>query len=454
LHAAPIRDPQDAGPRTLERLAASYIEDHLSGLSVRFREKQNYLLDRWVLPRLGARTVTAWTPADSAAVIAAVRRAGASDALVQDVGTVMRALVTHARRLRWLTAQSENPMSMVRYAKAASIQGAASVYVPRSSLPTDEQCAALFQAMEGLGHRRLAIAMRLCHRAGLRWGELIALQPHDIQFQPARIVHVRRAVEQPRRGPARLKAPENGKIRTSIFPKSLTDDLADLVEDTLGRDGPEGLLLPSASGRIMRRSNFQQIWIRAADGAGWPMTAPLQRTAGYGQANKGRRWTGAAKWSPQDLRHVAACWMLFDLGLDPAVVAGKLGHADPNFTIRRYIGVRGHLPGQPMTSHRARGDARPGVGGAPLPGPARRPRRAVHPRATPQPILGWARAQSGHTRALRSAAPRASGTDVAGCAATPQVAGGFAIAEAFEPREPHLSTVMLYPGQRRSWNAL
>jgi hypothetical protein len=33
--------------------------------------------------------------------------------------------------------------------------------------------------------------------------------------------------------------------------------------------------------------------------------------------------------------------MLFDLKLDPAVVADKLGHADPNYTIKRYIGVRG-----------------------------------------------------------------------------------------------------------------
>jgi hypothetical protein len=46
------------------------------------------------------------------------------------------------------------------------------------------------------------------------------------------------------------------------------------------------------------------------------------------------------KWASRDLRDVAACWMRFDLGLDPAVVAHKLGHADPNFTIRRYIGVR------------------------------------------------------------------------------------------------------------------
>jgi integrase len=295
-----------------------------------------------VLPRVGARTVTAWTPADSAAVIAAVRRAGGSNALVQDVGAVMRALVTHARRLRWLTAQSEDPMWLVRYAKTATIQGAASVYVPRSALPTDEQCAALFDALEARGRRRWAIAMRLCHRAGLRWGELVALQAHDIEFEPARVVHVRRAVEQPTRGPARLKAPKNGRVRTSIFPKSLTDDLGEIVDRTATRGGPEGLLFPSASGRIMRRSNFQPIWIRAADTAGWPMTTPLRRTGGYRQTNKGWRWTGAAKWSPHDLRHVAACWMLFDLGLDPAIVADKLGHADPNFTIRRYIGVRGN----------------------------------------------------------------------------------------------------------------
>jgi integrase len=75
-------------------------------------------------------------------------------------------------------------------------------------------------------------------------------------------------------------------------------------------------LCPSASGRIIRRSNFQQIWIRTADAASWPMATPLQRTAGYGQTNKGWRWTGAAKRSPHDLRHVAASWMLFDLSLD------------------------------------------------------------------------------------------------------------------------------------------
>jgi hypothetical protein len=33
--------------------------------------------------------------------------------------------------------------------------------------------------------------------------------------------------------------------------------------------------------------------------------------------------------------------MLFDLKLDPAVVALLLGHANANFTRTRYVGVRG-----------------------------------------------------------------------------------------------------------------
>jgi hypothetical protein len=43
----------------VERLAARYIDDHLSSLSLRFREEQTHLL---LLPRLGARIVTAEPP--------------------------------------------------------------------------------------------------------------------------------------------------------------------------------------------------------------------------------------------------------------------------------------------------------------------------------------------------------------------------------------------------------
>lgn len=324
--------------RTVEVLARRYIRDHLSGLSLLYREKQEYLLDRWILPHIGRTHVLNWTPADSQAVLAAARRAGVADATVQDIGGAMRGLVTHARRLRWLTSMSEDPLWMVKYSRRGSIQGAHTVYVPRSTLPTDSECQALFAQMSA-HHPMWALAMALKHRSGLRWGELVALTAADVGFSP-RVVHVLRAAEQGKRGGPTLKLPKNGRVRTSIYPKSLERALAERVEAVMASAGPSGLLFPGSNGQLMRRSTFQSIWVRAADAAGWPMVAPLERTSGYGQG-KPWRWKGSAKWSPHDLRHVAACWMLFDLNLDPAVVAAKLGHADPSFTVKRYVGVRG-----------------------------------------------------------------------------------------------------------------
>jgi integrase len=336
----PLGQTRGLAPRTVQALAERYTADHLVGLSVRYRQKQEYLLRVWILPRLGRILVDQWTPADSAAVLASVRQHGRSNSLVQDVGAAMRSLVTHARRLRWFTSQSEDPMWMVSYSKRGTIQGVHDLHVARNALPTDEQCADLFRSMQEAGEHRWALAMRLKHRTGVRWGELVALRPNDITFEP-RVVHVHRAVEHGRGMAPALKLPKNGRIRTTIFPKSIVEELREHTGQVRASMGGDGLLFPGPRGGIMRRTAFQSVWVKAADRAGWPMRRPLQRTTGYGEKGKGWRWTGAALWTPHDLRHVAACWMLFDLGLDPAVVANKLGHSDPSFTVKRYVGVRG-----------------------------------------------------------------------------------------------------------------
>lgn len=338
--STPVHAITDERSRTVRVLAERYVTDHLSTLSLRYRERQEYLLRSWILPMVGDRPLADWTPADSMAVLASVRSAGRSTALVQDVGATMRALVTHARRLRWLGPQSDDPMWMVSYSKRASVQGAGAVYVPRNTLPTDEQCDALFAAMVANGEPVWALAMRLAHRSGLRWGELTALQADDVSFE-RRTVRVARSVEQGRRSAPTIKDTKNHMTRTSIFPKSLSDDLRVHVDSVAAENGSTGLLFPGRRGGLMRRSTFQQIWIKAADGAEWPMKTPLTPSAGYGDGNKGWRWTGSAQWSPHDLRHVAACWMLFDLRLDVAVVAAKLGHHDPAFTMSVYVAPRG-----------------------------------------------------------------------------------------------------------------
>lgn len=46
---------------------------------------------------------------------------------------------------------------------------------------------------------------------------------------------------------------------------------------------------------------------------------------------------------PHDLRHVAACWLLLEVGLDPAVVSTQLRHANAAFTLSCYVGIPGNL---------------------------------------------------------------------------------------------------------------
>lgn len=44
---ASLREP-DRTARTVDRLADRYVDEHLATLSLRFREKQTWLLKRWV----------------------------------------------------------------------------------------------------------------------------------------------------------------------------------------------------------------------------------------------------------------------------------------------------------------------------------------------------------------------------------------------------------------------
>jgi integrase len=204
----------------------------------------------------------------------------------------------------------------------AEFQSQAPGFVPRESLPNDEKCAALFDGFVALGEPAWALAMRLKHRSGVRWGELIALRPRDIDFEPLRVVPVHLAVEQS--GEARtIKSTKNSQKRTATFPASLTADPSGHVEAVRRHAGDDALLFALSDGRLAERRQFLRLWLRAAKRAGWNM-----------------RSAQSAQWHPHDLRHVAACWMLFDVRIDPAVVSRMLGHANVAFTLSRYVAER------------------------------------------------------------------------------------------------------------------
>ena len=308
-----------SGERTVATLAGLYLA-HLTGRSTRYQERQESLLRCWVLPRLGPTPLGDWTPAMSEDVLGAARTSLAPQS-VQGLGACMRALVTFAHKSRWLP-QAIDPMWMVSYTPKAEFQGQAPGFVPEENLPNDDQCRAIFDALASSGEPVWGLAMALKHRSGARWGELIALRPADIEFDPHRVVRIHQAVEQSRSG-LTMKATKNTQKRSSIFPASLAVDLHRHVETVRAGSGDAGLLFPGPNGQPPERRQFHRLWVRAAEKAGWPM-----------------RSATVAEWHPHHLRHVAACWMLFDLHLDPAVVSRMLGHANPAFTMSRYVGVR------------------------------------------------------------------------------------------------------------------
>jgi integrase len=309
-------------PTTVGHLIDRYLAS-LGSRSIRYVERQEYLLRMWVRPVLGSHPLEAWTPADSELVLDRAR-GQLAQSTVQNVGSAMRSLVTFAFKSRWLT-RDQDPMWLVRYSPSPELQGEAAGFVERSALPTDEQCETLFRSLAAHGHPSWALAMRLKYRSGTRWGELIALRPCDLDFSPKRVVHIHRAVEQSQQGLA-IKPTKNRQRRTSVFPASLAEPLQNLCAATERAGGPESLLFPGNDGGYANRRTFQRHWARAAKAAGMPMKSPT-----------------SAVWHPHDLRHVAACWMLFDVGLDPAAVSRLLGHANAAFTLSRYVGVRGDL---------------------------------------------------------------------------------------------------------------
>lgn len=165
----------------------------------------------------------------------------------------------------------------VAYSARPTHQGQAVGFVVRAELPNDEQCAALFAALAELGQPTWSLAMRLARRCGARWGELVALRPLDILFEPHRSVHIRRALEQSGRGLV-FKAPKNAQARATIFPTSLAADLRAHVDQVSRARGEEGLLFPGTDGGPAGRRPFLRVWHRAARRAGCPYTPPPGRS--------------------------------------------------------------------------------------------------------------------------------------------------------------------------------
>ncbi|WP_405662053.1 site-specific integrase [Streptomyces sp. NBC_01166] len=114
---------------------------------------------------------------------------------------------------------------------------------------------------------RFRVFILLAAFTGLRFGELAALQRHDVDLE-RRTVAVRRALAETRSDGILVKAPKSAAgVRTVAFPASLTESLAAHLA-AYAEPGRTGLLFTGARGGQLRRNNFRRLWLRALETTG------------------------------------------------------------------------------------------------------------------------------------------------------------------------------------------
>ena len=198
-----------------------------------------------------------WRPEQSRAVLVEAGRTVGQERR-SSIGSELRALVTLAHALNWLSSGAD-PMKEVAYTRRAKVQGETASYVPMKFRPTSEQVKALMEAMAErcrlqrdashsfgsppqAGGRRPRLG-----RAHLRGGRVLggarrgALGMH-VRERPPRpwtgqlhLVHTLEQVGRERR----LKVLKGKLERYTLVPEDVWPDLAARAEALVERFGEE-----------------------------------------------------------------------------------------------------------------------------------------------------------------------------------------------------------------------
>ncbi|ODU65481.1 MAG: hypothetical protein BGO97_10500 [Micrococcales bacterium 70-64] len=209
-----------------------------------------------------------------------------------------KASLAHAVELGWL---STNPARSVELPKTRPAE--------KIFLNYEEVEKLVESAQEVTGRPADAVAVELMAYAGLRIGEVVALEVGNVDLD-ARRIKIRRTATVDINGSPIFGEPKHGERRDVPIAPHVVEHLRTI---TTGRsqDAP---LIDTARGNYVNLHNWRnRVWSKAVQGAG------LQ----------GRQL------SPKALRHTAAS-MAIAAGADVKVVQRMLGHADASMTLNTY----------------------------------------------------------------------------------------------------------------------
>lgn len=284
-------DPR-RGTITVEEWSARWL-DQRPNLRIRTRELYMGLLNRHILPSLGALELAKLSPSDVRswhARLSGPSGPGQSTAAkaYRLLRAVMRTAVADELILR-------NPCQVA----GAGVERAA-----ERPVASVAEVGALAQAIAP----RFRLLVLLAAWCGLRRGELMGLRRKDIDVS-AMTVRVEQTVHQLKNGTLVVGPPktEAGR-RTVALPPHLVSDLVGHLDTFVG-PGPDDLVFTGEKGAALRPHVLQKAWTTA------------------------KRATGLEQYHLHDLRHAGNTWAAAT-GASTKELMSRMGHANSAAAIR------------------------------------------------------------------------------------------------------------------------
>lgn len=304
---------KDAGARrpasrqVFEDYARAWLDTYRGrtsrGLSESTRRTYRRDMENWTLPYFRGFKLADVEPPDVRAFIARLEAGGLRPASIRSVLAPLKAMYATA------VEDGAIPVNPTREVRIGAVRTEVDQEPPRAM--TRAELARLLGAIPE-GHRLL---FELLSHSGLRISELAGLEWRDVVFGERPRVRVRR---QDCRNEVRELKTENSRRDVPLSPNMARR----LFATRQGRPATARVFTSPQGARVNDGNLRRRVLI------------PATELAGLGSADRAGEWRTWVGF--HTFRHTCAS-LLFEAGRDVKQVAAWLGHADPAFTLRRYI---------------------------------------------------------------------------------------------------------------------